>query len=74
VNEMILVREGIMKLDIQGAVADNNFNTEAYLLGLYKPIDKKLLKDYSPTGNKKRGATFMKMVYYLPNYRLRNRS
>ena len=69
VNEMILVREGIMKLDIQGAVADNNFNTEAYLLGLYKPIDKKLLKDYSPTGNKKRGVR-MEDGILLPNYRL----
>ena len=66
---MILVREGIMKLDIQGAVADNNFNTEAYLLGLYKPIDKKLLKDYSPTGNKQRGVR-MEDGILLPNYRL----
>jgi sulfatase modifying factor 1 len=68
VNEMILVREGFIKLDIN-AQDDNNFNTEAYLLGLYTPATiKKQLKDYSPNGNKR--DVRLEDGILLPEYRL----
>jgi sulfatase modifying factor 1 len=68
VNEMILVREGFMKLDVS-AQDDNNFNTEAYYLGLY-PIanPKKQLRDYSPNGSKR--DVRMEDGILLPEYRL----
>jgi gliding motility-associated lipoprotein GldJ len=68
VNEMILVREGFIKLDIN-AQDDNNFNTEAYFLGLYTPPNvKKQLRDYSPNGNKR--DVRMEDGILLPEYRL----
>ena len=68
VNEMIMAREGFIKLDVQKNVDDNNFNTEAYLLGLYTPSVKRELKDYSP-GGKTRGVR-MEDGILLPEYRL----
>lgn len=68
VNEMIMVREGLIKLDIQKQVGDNNFNTEAYLLGLYTPSIKKELKDYAPGG--KTRQVRMEDGILLPSYRL----
>lgn len=69
VNEMIMIREGLMKnsqLVKQGS--EQIFNTEAYLLGM-TPIDiKKQLRDYAP-GSKKRDVR-MEDGILLPNYRL----
>lgn len=68
VNEMIMVREGFINLDIQKQTGDQNFNTEAYLLGLYDPSVKKELKDYSPGGKQRRVR--MEDGILLPSYRL----
>lgn len=68
VNEMIMQREGLINLDIQKQVGDNNFNTDAYLLGLYQPSVKKELKDYAPGG--KTRQVRMEDGILLPNYRL----
>jgi gliding motility-associated lipoprotein GldJ len=68
VNEMIMVREGLVNLDIQKQTGDQNFNTEAYLLGLYTPSVKKELRDYAP-GGKTRGVR-MEDGILLPSYRL----
>lgn len=68
VNEMIMVREGLINLDIQKQQGDNNFNTEAYLLGLYQPSVKKELRDYAPGG--KTRQVRMEDGILLPNYRL----
>ncbi|MFY8022199.1 MAG: SUMF1/EgtB/PvdO family nonheme iron enzyme [Bacteroidia bacterium] len=68
VNEMIMVREGLINLDIQKQTGDQNFNTEAYLLGLYTPSVKKELRDYAP-GGKTRGVR-MEDGILLPSYRL----
>lgn len=68
VNEMILAREGFIELDVQKTTGDNNFNTEAYLLGLYTPTVKKELKDFSPGG--KGRPVRMEDGILLPIYRL----
>jgi gliding motility-associated lipoprotein GldJ len=68
VNEMILAREGFIDLDVQKTTGDNNFNTEAYLLGLYTPTVKKELKDYAPGG--KTRQVRMEDGILLPDYRL----
>lgn len=68
VNEMILVREGLINLDVKKSVDDNNFNTEAYFLGLYTPNIKKQLKDYHPDGKKR--DVRMEDGILLPDYRL----
>ncbi len=68
VNEMIMVREGLIRLDIQKQTGDVNFNTEAYLLGLYDPTVKKELRDYSPGGKTRKVR--MEDGILLPSYRL----
>ena len=68
VNEMIMVREGFINLDIQKQTGPENFNTEAYLLGLYTPSVKKELRDYAP-GAKTRSVR-MEDGILLPSYRL----
>jgi gliding motility-associated lipoprotein GldJ len=68
VNEMIMAREGFIKLDVQKSTDDNYFNTEAYLLGLYTPSVKKELRDYSPGG--KTRSVRMEDGILLPDYRL----
>ena len=68
VNEMIMVREGLINLDIQKQTGEQNFNTEAYLLGLYTPSVKKELRDYAPGG--KTRQVRMEDGILLPSYRL----
>jgi len=68
VNEMIMQREGLLNLDVQKQTGDNNFNTEAYLLGLYTPTVKKELRDYAPGG--KTRQVRMEDGILLPSYRL----
>jgi gliding motility-associated lipoprotein GldJ len=68
VNEMIMIREGLMKNSNLNKQNEETFNTEAYLLGL-TPVDiKKQLRDYTP-GGKKRDVK-MEDGILLPNYRL----
>jgi gliding motility-associated lipoprotein GldJ len=75
VNEKIMDREGIIKYKIQSdAVAENNFNTRAYLAGQYDFLTKgkKPLKDYSKKKKKdqRRYKARMEDGILLPDYRL----
>jgi len=68
VNEFILIREGILKVNPDQSNADN-FNTDAYLAGLYEGSVKNDLIDISPNGQ---GTRKVKMEdgIFLPEYRL----
>ena len=68
VNEYILVREGILKLD-PSQTNEENFNTEAYLAGQYEGLVKSDLIDLNPNGQ---GTRKVKMEdgILLPKYRL----
>ncbi len=71
VNEFILVREGVLKMDAVGQVADNHFNTDAYLTGQYEGLVKNDIEDLDPS--KGEGATRkvkMEDGIILPRYRL----
>lgn len=68
VNEMIMIREGLMKNSNLKKGGEDVFNTEAYLLGLTTVDIKKQLKDYTP-GLKKRDVK-MEDGILLPVYRL----
>jgi formylglycine-generating enzyme len=47
VNEMILIREGILQWD-PDQVNERNFNTEAYLAGQYEGLVRRNLRDLDP--------------------------
>ncbi len=68
VNEMILVREGILELD-HDQVNENNFNTEAYLAGQYEGLVKENLRDLDPRGTGERSVRREDGIL-LPAYRL----
>lgn len=68
VNEYILVREGILKLDNM-QMNENNFNTDAYLAGQYEGIVKNELYDLNPTGMGTRKVRVEDGIL-LPKYRL----
>ncbi len=71
VNEYIMIREGILKMDAVGQVADNHFNTDAYLAGQYEGLVKNDIEDLDPS--KGEGATRkvkMEDGILLPRYRL----
>ena len=69
VNEMIMIREGITDVtDLTAQVADNNFNTDAYLNGQYEPVTKNELKDLAPEGTTRKVR--MEDGIFLPDYRL----
>jgi len=68
VNELIMIEEGILELDINQQ-GENNFNTEAYLLGQYEGIaGKKPLEDLDPNKDTRRVRWDDGML--LPRYRL----
>jgi len=67
VNEQILVREGILEFAPGNDAASNNFNTDAYLAGLYTGVVKNGLPDYK-TGEKR--PVRMEDGIVLPQYRL----
>jgi gliding motility-associated lipoprotein GldJ len=69
VNEMILVREGILQWDPANWSNQNNFNTDAYLVGQYEGTVQKLLPDVNPKGSGERKAR-MEDGILLPRYRL----
>jgi len=71
VNEMIMVRNGILELNPVQKDADN-FNTEAYLLGQYQGKVKRPLRDLSPDNNNGQGQRSVKLEdgILLPEYRL----
>ncbi|MCB9261546.1 MAG: SUMF1/EgtB/PvdO family nonheme iron enzyme [Flavobacteriales bacterium] len=69
VNEMILIREGIMVPNFDAQVDENNFNSDAYLAGQYDGEDgKHMVKDIMD----KKGTRRVKMEdgILLPPYRL----
>ncbi|MDI6833202.1 MAG: SUMF1/EgtB/PvdO family nonheme iron enzyme, partial [Bacteroidales bacterium] len=68
VNEYILIREGILKLDNM-QMNENNFNTDAYLAGQYEGIVKNDLYDLNPSGMGTRKVRIEDGIL-LPKYRL----
>jgi len=68
VNEYILIREGILKLDPSQS-NEENFNTEAYLAGQYEGLVKNDLVDLNPNGQGTRKVR-MEDGILLPKYRL----
>ena len=68
VNEMILVDMGILELDLQQS-GQNNFDTEAYLLGKYEGVaGKNPMEDLNPDKDTRRVRQSDGII--LPRYRL----
>lgn len=67
VNEQILIREGILRVN-PAQVNEDNFNTDSYLAGQYEGLVKAPLKDLSPNGDTRRVR--MEDGILLPRYRL----
>ncbi len=68
VNEMILIREGILDWD-PDQVNERNFNTEAYLAGQYEGLVRQNLEDLDPRGTGERRVR-REDGLLLPDYRL----
>ncbi len=68
VNEMLLIRQGILSPD-QDQQSANNFNTEAYLNGQYDGLVNEPLQDLDPSGTGDRRVR-MEDGILLPQYRL----
>jgi formylglycine-generating enzyme len=68
VNEMLLIRKGILSMD-PNQKDNNNFNTDAYLAGQYVGLVDKPLPDLNPNGTGARAAK-MEDGILLPKYRL----
>jgi gliding motility-associated lipoprotein GldJ len=67
VNEMILIREGIMEKDPNQKDAEN-FNTDAYLVGQYEGVVRQNIKSLNPNQEERR--VMMEDGILLPKYRL----
>ncbi|MCB0429952.1 MAG: SUMF1/EgtB/PvdO family nonheme iron enzyme [Flavobacteriales bacterium] len=67
VNEMIMIREGILKTN-PDQINEDNFNTDAYLAGQYEGLVNDLLTDLDP--NKDLRKVRMEDGILLPRYRL----
>lgn len=68
VNEYILIREGILKMD-PNQQNEENFNTDSYLAGQYEGMVKNDLYDMDPNGSGTRKVR-MEDGILLPKYRL----
>ena len=68
VNEYILIREGILKID-PAQTNENNFNTDSYLSGQYDGVVKNDLIDLNPNGAGTRKVRVEDGIL-LPRYRL----
>jgi formylglycine-generating enzyme len=68
VNEMILIREGVLNWD-PDQVNERNFNTEAYLAGQYEGEVRRNLRDLDPRGTGERRVRQQDGIL-LPSYRL----
>lgn len=68
VNEYILIREGILKMD-PNQQNEENFNSDAYLAGQYEGMVKNDLYDLDPNGSGTRKVR-MEDGILLPKYRL----
>ncbi len=69
VNEMILVREGILDWNLDQQQGANHFNTEAYLAGQYEGLVRRNLRDLDPRGTGERRVRWEDGLL-LPRYRL----
>jgi len=69
VNELILIRRGILKPNPDQKDSDN-FTTEAYLMGQYEGIVGRNLRDYSSVDPKATRRVAFDDGILLPNYRL----
>ena len=69
VNESELIKEGIIDFSPEQSGADH-FNTEAYLLGQYEPIEKKGMKNLSPNAESETRRVRFDDGILLPDYRL----
>jgi len=67
VNEMIMIQEGILDYD-PNQLNENNFNTEAYLAGMYEGIVNQNLPSMDPNVEERR--VMMEDGLLLPRYRL----
>ncbi|MBL7927487.1 MAG: SUMF1/EgtB/PvdO family nonheme iron enzyme [Bacteroidia bacterium] len=67
VNEQILIREGILRVN-PAQVNEDNFNTDSYLANQYEGLVKSPLKDLSPNGDTRKVR--MEDGILLPRYRL----
>jgi len=68
-NELIMVKKGIIELDVVNQQNSENFNTEAYLLGQYEPTPgKKPMPDLDPNNDTRRVRADDGIL--LPRYRL----
>ncbi|MDX2002420.1 MAG: SUMF1/EgtB/PvdO family nonheme iron enzyme [Chitinophagales bacterium] len=68
VNELMLIEKGILEKN-PNQVNEDNFNTEAYLVGQYEGMVKKNLPDLNPNGSGERPVRFEDGIL-LPDYRL----
>lgn len=72
VNELILIREGLLDWDPTGQIAENNFNYDAYIAGQYEglvnPRTGGMLPDLDP--NKEGRKVRIEDGIFLPRYRL----
>jgi gliding motility-associated lipoprotein GldJ len=70
VNEQILIREGILRVN-PNQINEDNFNTDAYLAGQYEGLVKSLLPDLNPnSGSSGDRKVRMEDGIFLPEYRL----
>jgi len=68
VNENILITQGVLSKN-PNQVNEDNYNTEAYLVGQYEGLVKRNLKDLNPNGTGTRKVR-MEDGILLPDYRL----
>jgi len=70
VNEQIMIREGILRVN-PSQINEDNFNTDAYLAGQYEGLVKSLLEDLNPnSGSSGTRKVRMEDGIFLPEYRL----
>ncbi|MDQ3051520.1 MAG: SUMF1/EgtB/PvdO family nonheme iron enzyme [Bacteroidota bacterium] len=67
VNEQILIREGILRVN-PAQINEDNFNTDAYLANQYEGLVKSPLEDLNP--NRDTRKVMMEDGIFLPRYRL----
>jgi formylglycine-generating enzyme len=67
VNEMILIREGVLQMNPQ-QIAEDNYNYDAYLLGQYEGLVKGDLDDLNP--NYETRKVRVEDGIFMPRYRL----
>jgi len=68
VNEYIMIRDGYLEFS-PNQINEDNFNTEAYLIGQYDGMVRRQEKDYSPDGTGERRVRIEDGIL-LPEYRL----